>query len=60
LPGIPHADCAWHVCPQHTVPVPQSADVVQTVTVPLGHVAPDWQVLDTSAPLSVGAAAQQA
>jgi hypothetical protein len=49
LPGIPHADCAWHVCPppwQHTVPLAQSADVAQIFVVPLGHVVPDWQVLE--------------
>jgi len=43
FPGMPHADCIWHVWPppsQHTNPVPQSADVPQIFDVPLGHMEP--------------------
>jgi hypothetical protein len=49
LPGIPHADCIWHVCPppwQHTVVVAQSADVAQIFVVPMGQVVPIWHVLE--------------
>jgi hypothetical protein len=45
---MPHADCAWQVCPppwQHTRAVPQSVDVAQISAVPLGHVVPAAQVL---------------
>jgi hypothetical protein len=49
FPGMPHADCIWHVCPppwQHTNPIPQSVEVAQIVALPLGHVGPTSHVLE--------------
>jgi hypothetical protein len=53
---MPHADCAWQVCPppwQHTRPVVQSADAAQTSAVPLGHVVPAVHVLELLPPSAV-------
>ena len=52
LPRAPQADWIWQVCPppwQHTVPVAQSAVVLQSIVLPLGQVAPVVHVLEPPA-----------
>jgi hypothetical protein len=52
LPGAPHAEGIWHVCPppsQQTNPVAHSEDAAQSKVAPLGQDVPALHVLEPPA-----------